>query len=543
MKLLLTAISGLLMGLTTAPFSAFYLAWIALIPLWLFTISNNTLSLKIGFQNKLKIRTIIVNDKTLIAFIWGFAYHGFSLFWITGIHPMTWMGVPWIFSLLIALVCWLFITVWGAILVTFWSIILRLFIGSKGIVNREHGTGIKNKLLLTNHLCSVFSRLILGVAIWCLLELLWNQGALWWTSLSYTQSPNNLIILQLTKLSGYSTVTAAIVAVNGILAEALLLDSQNNKQFLLLILTGLLGILLLHLGGLYLYIQPLINDKHQAINVGIIQGNIPNTIKLYAAGWRQAIQGYTKGYEKLSNQNVDLIITPETALPFDIDDIIKNSSFSRSILEHKVPVILGAFGSQERSYTNSLFMITKTGNILSRFDKVKLVPLGEYIPFEDILGKLIDRLSPLDSHLIAGKPEQKFNTPFGQAITGICYESAFSEHFRRQANAGGEFIITASNNAHYSEIMPAQHHAQDVIRAIETDRWMARATNTGYSAIVNPKGDTLWISDMDIYQLHRGTIYTRNTQTLYVKWGDWLTIILTFIAGIFWIIDNYNYEE
>ena len=91
--------------------------------------------------------------------------------------------------------------------------------------------------------------------------------------------------------------------------------------------------------------------------------------------------------------------------------------------------------------------------------------------------------------------------------------------------------------------MPAQHHAQDVIRAIETDRWMARATNTGYSAIVNPKGDTLWISDMDIYQLHRGTIYTRNTQTLYVKWGDWLTIILTFIAGIFWIIDNYNYEE
>ncbi len=98
MNLLLTAISGLLMGLTTAPFSAFYLAWVTLIPLWLLTVSNhNYYNLKgVLFSN------IIINKKTLIAFIWGFFYHGFALFWITGIHPMTWMGVPWIFSLLIA---------------------------------------------------------------------------------------------------------------------------------------------------------------------------------------------------------------------------------------------------------------------------------------------------------------------------------------------------------------------------------------------------------------------------------------------------------
>ncbi len=541
MKLLLIAISGLLMGLTTAPFSAFYLAWIALIPLWLFTVNDKPNYNK----NEPSLSNILVNKKTIIAFIWGFAYHGFALFWITGIHPMNWMGVPWIFSLLIALFCWLFITIWGAILVTVWSVIFRLFIESKGRGKPslippwregEQGIGIEKKIWLKNNILQAIIRVVFGVAIWCLLELLWNQGALWWTSLSYTQSPNNLIILQLTKLSGYSTVTAAIVAINGLFAESILIYNKNRKQFLSLILTTSLGIIGLHLWGLYLYKQPLINKVDNAINVGIIQGNIPNTIKLYPEGWRKAIEGYTKGYEKLSNQNVDIIITPETALPFDLDDIVRNSSFYRAILEQQVPVILGAFGSQNKSYTNSLFMITKTGNILSRFDKVKLVPLGEYIPFEDILGKLIDRLSPLDSHLVAGKPDQKFNTPFGQAITGICYESAFSEHFRRQANAGGQFIITASNNAHYSEIMPAQHHAQEVIRAVETDRWMARATNTGYSAIVNPKGDTLWISEMNIYQLHRGTIYPRNSQTLYVKWGDWLSIILGIFAGILWLI-------
>jgi apolipoprotein N-acyltransferase len=292
----------------------------------------------------------------------------------------------------------------------------------------------------------------------------------------------------------------------------------------------------LHLFGSFLYNTPFINSDKTAIKVGIIQGNIPNTIKLYPEGWRRAIEGYTKGYEKLADEGVDLVITPETALPFDWNYIVNNSSFYPAIIKKKVPVLLGAFGFENGSYTNSLFSIDKYGQILSRFDKIKLVPLGEYIPFESILGKIIDRLSPLDSHLIAGKTNQIFKTSFGQAIVGICYESAFSEHFRRQAKAGGEFIVTASNNAHYSQIMPAQHHAQDVIRAVETDRWMARATNTGYSGIVNPHGQTLWISDINTYEVHQDIIYTRDTQTLYVKWGDWLTFLLLGLGGILWVI-------
>ena len=61
--------------------------------------------------------------------------------------------------------------------------------------------------------------------------------------------------------------------------------------------------------------------------------------------------------------------------------------------------------------------------------------------------------------------------------------------------------------------MPTQHHAHDVMRAIETDRWAARATNTGYSAIVDPHGHTLWISEIDRYAIHAGTIYRRQNQT------------------------------
>jgi len=92
-------------------------------------------------------------------------------------------------------------------------------------------------------------------------------------------------------------------------------------------------------------------------------------------------------------------------------------------------------------------------------------------------------------------------------------------------------IIAASNNAHYRKTMPAQHHAQDVIRAIENDRWAARATNTGYSGIVDPRGNTLWISRINTYEIYADTIYKRDTKTLYVRWGDWLTVVLSILGS------------
>ena len=287
--------------------------------------------------------------------------------------------------------------------------------------------------------------------------------------------------------------------------------------------------------GFSLYSRPLIQPTVAALKVGIIQGNIGNNIKLFTEGKRRALEKYTNGYEKLADLGVDAVLTPEVALPFYLINL-KQQSFYSAILDKGVVAWVGAYGQQGNSYTNSLFTITGTGEVFSEYDKAKLVPLGEYIPFEPILGKIVDRLSPIDSHLAAGEPNQLFDTPFGRAIVGICYESAFARHFQRQAASGGQFILIASNNAHYSITMPAQHHAQDVMRAIETDRWAVRATNTGYSGIVDPHGRTVWISGINTDEIHADTIYRRQTQTLYVRWGDWLTPALLGCAGLSWLV-------
>ncbi|MDY6804859.1 MAG: apolipoprotein N-acyltransferase [Cyanobacteriota bacterium] len=508
LKIIIALIGGILMGLTPSPINAWFLAWVALVPLWILIVKNEGVSSKLWFLNSI----------FLIGLVWGIGYHGLALFWITGIHPMTWLGVPWLASLAIAIFCLTFITLLGGLLVGIWATVFHKVNNWKS----QEKTSLIASLI----------RVLIGTALWCGLEAFWAGGSLWWTSLSYTQSPHNLAILQLGQFSGPSTVTAAIVAVNGLLAEAWLKIEKQQKWSLF---GGAIALcLLLHLIGFTLYNRPLERDANAAIKVGIIQGNIPNEIKFDSQGWRKAIANYTRGYEQLADAGVDAVLIPETALPF-IWTRAENREyldFYRAILERGVVAWVGGFGEKENGLTNSLFAIDRSGEIVGRYDKSKLVPLGEFIPFKEVLGKLINRLSPLDASLVHGEKKQIVETPFGRAIVGICYDSAFAEIFRSQAASGGEFMLTASNNAHYSATMPAQHEAQDVMRAIETDRWAVRATNTGYSGVVDPRGRIGWRSRLNTYQLHAETIYRRTTETLYVKWGDWLMPVLLVLGAL-----------
>ncbi|MEG4347534.1 apolipoprotein N-acyltransferase [Microcoleus sp. A003_D6] len=573
------------MALTTAPFNAWPLAWIALVPLWVMVVSYQQPIITEKKQkflflpssshplNPLNPLQNPLPNFFLLPVLWGIGYHGLALSWIMGIHPMTWLGVPWWPSLAIALFCWTFITLWGAALVTVWAwlfvILNSLSLPGENLTLNSPPLPSKNLTLNSPPLqggagggktqLSALTRVLIGTALWCGLESIWSTGSLWWTSLSYTQSPHNLAILHLGQLSGPSAVTAAIVAVNGLIAEAFIegrrkkeegrrkreegrgkkeegsgeKEEGKSKNWVAYFLPASLC-LILHIVGWSLYNRPLIQEAGTALKIGIIQGNIPNEIKFDSGGWRRALEGYTAGYKELADRKVDAVLIPETALPFIWTNEYQRStlSFYQAILDRGVVAWIGGFGQQENSITNSLLAIDKTGEIIGRYDKLKLVPLGEYIPFYEILGGIINRLSPLDARLVPGNSKQLFDTPFGRAIVGICYDSAFAEIFRYQAANGGEFMLTASNNAHYKPPMLAQHHALDVMRAIETDRWAVIATNTGYSAFVNPRGETVWKSGINTYEVRDTTIYRRQTRTLYVRWGDRLTPLLLVLAGL-----------
>jgi apolipoprotein N-acyltransferase len=380
----------------------------------------------------------------------------------------------------------------------------------------------------------IWLRVLTGTAVWCGLEALWGLGTLYWTSLSYTQSPYNLLILHLGQLSGPLIVTAVIVAFNGLLAEAWL-HRRNRHQVRQLFASSLALLIGSYLMGAVLYSQPLADSPNAALKLGIVQGNIPTRIKLFEQGLQLSLDNYLKGYEDLVAEGVDGVLTPEGALPWLWINQPQKNPLYRAVLAKQVPIWIGTVGLRQSRITQTLFSIDSKGEIVGRYDKVKLVPLGEYIPFEAVLGKLINRLSPVEASMLPGSPTQKLQTPFGQAIAGICYESAFAELFRQQASTGGQFILTASNNDPYGRAMMAQHHAQDTMRAIETNRWAVRATNTGLSGIVDPHGHTKWLSNFRAYETHAHTIYRRQTRTPYVQWGNWLTLALLATSTVTWV--------
>ncbi|NDJ17752.1 apolipoprotein N-acyltransferase [Myxacorys almedinensis A] len=483
------------MSFAAAPFSLWGLAWVAIAPLWVMSVRQTAPKLRPAFA-----------APVLLPLTWGIAYHGSTLFWLTGLHPLTWMGVPWVASVAVVAFAWSFITLWGAACVCGWAWVMR-WMGRQNVPSSL--------------------RVLVGTALWCGSETVRQWTPLDWTALSFTQSPHNLAILHLGQISGAMTVTAAIVAVNGLLAEAWLRRDGTAKA---LFISAIALFLVLHVAGFTIYSQALSNSS--AIKIGIVQGNVPTRIKLFKDGLKKALDGYSTGYRNLVDQGVDVVLTPEGALPFLWRGVKRQNPVYEAILEKRIPAWIGTFMPAGTYYTQSLIALTPNGEAIGQFNKVKLVPLGEYIPFESTIGQFIGRLSPVKSSMLPGRFDQQFETSLGRGAVGICYESAFPELFRSQVAAGAKFLITASNLDPYSPVLMAQHQAHDVMRAIETDRWMVRATNTGYSGIVDPHGQIQWRSQPYQYQIHVGTIYPRQSQTLYVLRGDWLTPALLVSSAI-----------
>jgi apolipoprotein N-acyltransferase len=478
----LAALSGCVMSCAVEPLGWWWLAWLALVPLWRIAIAPYPRQLKLW-----------------CAIAWGLAYHGITIGWITGLHPLMWMGIPFWGSIAITTFAWTAITVWGTAFVWLWVWVMDWLKGSAGL------------------------RVLVGTALWCGLESVRQISPLDWTTLALTQSPHNLLILHLGQLAGTAAVTAAIVSVNGLIAEVWIIRRRLVLPVALF--------LALHVAGAILYLKPL--SDAAPLTVGILQGNVPTRIKLFSEGLQRSLQNYATGYRALVDRKVDVVLTPEGSLPFLWEDPNRSATdLYQAVLEKKVPLWLGTFQREGKRYTQSLLAISGDGQTRSRYNKAKLVPLGEYTPFEEFFS----RLSPIARSMLPGDSSQRFDSLFGRAAVGICYESAFPELFRTQVADGAEFLITASNLDPYSTVLMAQHQAHDLMRAIESDRWVVRVTNTGYSGIINPHGQVLWRSSSNQLELHSGTIQRRQTQTLYVRWGNWLTPGLLGVSVIAWIV-------
>ena len=242
----------------------------------------------------------------------------------------------------------------------------------------------------------------------------------------------------------------------------------------------------------------------------------------------------------------DLIVWPESPAPFEDIDPQFRAAMSALARTAKVPVIVGNTGfepstTSKSGYTmhNRASFITPDGIFTGHYDKMHLVPFGEYVPYKQFFffaKSLLNEVGLFEP----GKQRTIFTTGGHTYGTFICYESIFGDEIRHLTQQGADVLINISNDGWYGDTSAAWQHLNMVrMRAIENHRWILRATNTGVTAAINPYGRVTAAAPRHQRTSIRVHFGYENDLTFYARYGDlfaYACAVVTTLALAFSLI-------
>ena len=276
------------------------------------------------------------------------------------------------------------------------------------------------------------------------------------------------------------------------------------------------------------------------LRVAIAQGDVEQDHK-----WDPAYQDETMArYRALTTgaaaRGPELVVWPETATPFFFQ---QPGALRQGVLDlaaqNRVYLLFGspAFrqdhaGSLEE--LNRAYLVTPDGWEAGSYDKMQLVPFGEYVPYARVLF-FVNRIVEAVATVVPGLEPSVFRLPTSRFGVLICYEDVFPALTRRFIDGGADFLVNITNDAWYGPTSaPHQHLAQATFRAIENRVPLVRAANTGISAIVDPDGRISWRGPLFETIFHVDEIAWPGVRTFYTRFGDlfaW-TCALASLAAI-----------
>jgi apolipoprotein N-acyltransferase len=341
-----------------------------------------------------------------------------------------------------------------------------------------------------------------------------------WGSLGSTQH-SGLPLLPLARAGGMWSVTLAVVAINALLAETLTSVKQVGRTVAFVTAAAVaIAPAFLPIGAA---------GASGRLDVAVVQGNVPEGHFSGIARGRVGpedqtiLRNHVTLTETLAAVPPDLIIWPENALdrdPFTNAEV--GAEVTRAFALVGRPALIGAIldGPNGR-FTNSNLLFSGDGTtLLGRYDKIHLVPFGEYVPWS-WTRRVVRDLDQVPTDGIPGKAARVLRA--GQARIGavICFESSYPDLVRRFVRNGAEVIVVSTNNATFGRSpLARQHLAQSQMRAVEMGRSVVHAAISGISAVIGPEGRVLVRAGLFRPAIVRRDVTLASGETPYARYGD-----------------------
>jgi apolipoprotein N-acyltransferase len=355
-----------------------------------------------------------------------------------------------------------------------------------------------------------------------------------------TAQVDNISLSRISTFTGVYGLSFEIMLVNLAFAAAFLVP-RKKRSALLLAAAG--AAVVLQAGRLVE--APVLAADHRAL---LVQQNIPVdenwTRELFENTLRELTDITTKAAgANPSPASIDsvsskpgLIVWPESPAPFFTNDPLFRNPVSDMAQTTQSWVVTGAIGNSPATngaateLFNSAVLVSPAGNWSARYDKVHLVPFGEYLPFPQLFafaGGLTKEVGEF-KHGESRAPLHAGNESLG---IFICYESVFPDEIRQFANNGAQLFVNISNDGWYGDSGAyAQHLNQTRMRAVENDRWLLSATDTGVTASIDPYGRVV----TQLPRKERNALiapYSLNSgTTFYTRHGDWFAYLCAIIS-------------
>ena len=513
----------------------YWFSWIAVAPLIVAILrarAPETLQLQLDDQARLLPATPW--QGFVLGYVCGILWFAGTCYWIFDtMHRYGGLPIP------VAVLALILFCMYVGLYHGMFGLLLALIAGSKvggskvgGLKTAASGASIRRTLLAAPFL-------------WVAVELARTRiTAFPWELLGYAQT-GNFALTRIATFTGVYGLSFEIMLVNSVFAAAFLAAKERRKR---LLVAACAAVVILQTGQ-WLTPPPAATD-HTAL---LVQPNIP--IQAGEMWTKEYFQGTLRDLTAISlhpagektGQRYDLIVWPESPSPFYTNDPLFRDAVSELARQSGTWVVAGSIGitpamhatvnatvnsgGESSQIFNSAALISPRGEWVGRYDKVHLVPFGEYLPFPQVFA-FAGGLTKEVGEFQRGASRTPLDAGGQRLGMFICYESIFPDEVRQGPLQGAQVLVNISNDGWYGDSGAWKQHLQQTqMRAIENGRWLLAATNTGMTASVDPYGRIVAATPRKVRTALAAPYALSFSTSFYTRHADWFAYLCAIISA------------